>query len=146
MRSVAHPGWSGWRSSLSALTPGQSYEVGYDVVADTTAIQIESVRLAHPVAGVDASFAMASGPCPIGTSASVPTTCDLVTPADVSVRPGAPAKLIGTFAVAADGTYRVDEVIVTYRSGLHRRTVRLGPKVCLSTEPNPATCVTALGS
>jgi hypothetical protein len=133
-------GESGGRLGMPLLTVGHTYYVRYDIPAVHGDVQIDAVRLADEPEAVDVTFTMATGPCAIGATASVPDGCDLVAPHGVTVAAGQDGVLIAAYTLREPGTFEMGDVVVRYHSGLHRRQQHLGLAVCLTTASDTSSC------
>jgi hypothetical protein len=127
------PGGNGVTATY--LVVGVPTYVGYDLDAQGGDVHVDGVHLEHASSGVDASFFVATGYCPIGTTGSVPDTCALQPVEHAVVHPGRPRLLVASYTLTSSGQADAGDVIVNYQSDLHQRSGRVGPTVCLSTGP-----------
>ncbi len=112
---------------------GAPIYIGYQLDAQGGDVTIDSISLRHGSPSVTATFFVAGGPCPIGSSASVPDSCDLQPPAGTHLSPSVTRWMVAEYVPTTDGTFDPGQVVVSYHSGLHRRAVDLGTSVCIST-------------
>ncbi len=97
-------------------------------------VTIESIRLAHPVVGLPATFALANAGCGTGFATSAITAnCKLRSPHGAKLGPADPAMLVASYTLVSPITVAAPDVIVIYQAGsLRTRTTRLGLAICLS--------------
>jgi len=129
-----------YRVSMQSLALDHEYYVGYRIPVTGGDVKIGSVRLAHAPEGVTTSFVVAKGPCPIGTSNIIFEGCDPIAARGAGIASGTEGMIIGGFTLDHNGTYELGPLVVTYHSGLHRRTVIIDPAGCLTTEPTSVGC------
>jgi hypothetical protein len=134
----AWSGTGGWLEPVGnrITTPavvGAPVYVGYPLDLHGGDATIDAVSLSHATPSIDATFYVAEGPCPLGASPVVPESCDLRSPTGAHLVASEQRWLIAEYVPTSDGTFDPGDVVVSYRSGLHRRSVHLGLSVCMST-------------
>ena len=111
-------------------------------------VTIESIRLAHPVAGLRGHRAISSSACGSGfATQSILAYCPgLAAPHGARLSPTSTTTVM--IATLADQPVKIDapDVLVTYRVGLRTRTVALGLHLCLSSPARPRLLVGLTGS
>ena len=105
-------------------------------------VTIESIRLAHSVVGLSATFAVSSQSCGSGiATASILVDCHgLAAPHGARLSPTGTSTLVISYQLTGPQPVEIHapDVLVTYRAGLRTRTVGLGLDICLSSTGAPS--------